>query len=77
LNATNDDSDVEDYEAKRPRLVDNANLAPGFTFKTLSSFDLVHFVDVMDNGELVVAETTMEKVEENMPEPLLKKKYGT
>jgi len=50
---------------------------PGFVFKTLPSFDVVHFVDVMDNGELVVAETTTEKVEEGMPEPLLKKKYGT
>jgi len=78
-NATHDDddSDLEDAEAKRPRLVGDAPSPPSFTFKTLPSFDVVHFVDVMDNGELVVAETTTEKVEESMPEPLLKKKYGT
>lgn len=45
--------------------------------KTIPSFQVVHFVDALDNGELVVAETTLEKIEDKLPEPLLKKKYGT
>jgi len=76
------DSGEEEVEAKKPKLVEGGGGGAGasdafFQFRAIGFIDVVHFVEALENGELVVAETTVEKVENGMPEPLLKKKYGT
>merc|ERR1719193_1610448 len=73
------DSGGEEAEVKKPKLVeDGGGTADAvFQFRAIGIIDVVHSVEALENGELVVAETTVEKVEEGMPEPLLKKKYGT
>lgn len=71
LSSTDQDKEELEPVAKKVKL------AAGSRLRTIPSFQIVHFVDALDNGELVVAETTLEKIEESLPEPLLKKKYGT
>lgn len=72
------DRDVEEKEsegvvAKRARLESPETM---FRF-SVQNFELVHHVDVLGNGNVLIVESTMNTFESSLPEPLHKKKFGT
>jgi len=72
------DEEVDEEEAKRLNTSDTFARVPGALYQFKKNVgEVLHYVGVLENGELVWADTTLEKLEGAMPEPLLKKIFGT